>query len=123
MKKFFSLLAIIGIIAISNCTKIPVNDDPILGTWSKISTTTLSDRSEIIVSEEWIFNDAYLGRHHRFENNEPTIVTDFSWSKNNNVYTIEYPALEREADKVMMVKEEDSNILNTIQGTVFAEKE
>lgn len=123
MKKLFSLLAVIGIITISNCTKIPLNNDPILGTWSKISTTTLSDRSDVIINEEWIFNDAYLGRHHRFENNEPTVVTDFSWSKENNIYTIEYPALEREPDRVMIVNDTHTSILNTTQGSIFAERE
>ena len=58
MKKLFSLLSIVGIIAISNCTRVPENHDPILGIWAKTESSSIEGKNSSTVREEWIFNDS-----------------------------------------------------------------
>lgn len=119
MKKLFSFLAIIGIIFASNCSRIPENNDPVIGVWSKTEKTNVSSKSENI-RNEWIFNDAYLGRYHQYKNKKLEIVTDFSWTSDDDVYTITYPGLESKAtDQVVLT---DGRLMH-VNGTLLANRE
>src|SRR5690606_932222 len=90
MKKLFSLLSILGIIAISNCSQIPENNDPILGIWSRSQSTDLSGKTAETLREEWIFNDVYLGRYQSYSNSKLVFYTDFKWSVDRGNYSITY---------------------------------
>lgn len=123
MKKLFSFLAIIAIILASNCSRIPENNDPVIGIWSNIEMTT-SQSSRSTVKKEWIFNDAYLGRFHTYRNTEIEILTDFSWKKDGEMYIITYPGLENKTNDMVKMKEsEDGIILEDTSGQTIAIKE
>ena len=123
MKKFFSLLAIASIIAISNCTSIPENNDPILGIWVKNDANANSNKSGNSTREEWIFNDVYLGRYQTYTDANLTFYTDFKWSEDNGVYTITY-SHEEVSDVVVSLEEtNEPEILALENGTVFATRE
>ncbi len=123
MKKLFSLLAIIAIILASNCSRIPENNDPVIGIWTNIEVT---DSQSVVgsIKKEWIFNDAYLGRFHTYNNNEIEVLTDFSWKKEDDMYVISYPGLENKTnDMVVMKKSEDEMVLEDIGGNTLAVRE
>lgn len=122
MKKLFSLLCIVAIIAVSNCSKIPENNDPVLGVWAKTELVSL-DNEENMQREEWIFNDAFLGRYHSFENQDLTFYTDFSWSVENGVYTIEYNGTDIPGTKVMLMKADQPETLALQDGQHFATRQ
>lgn len=123
MKKLFSLLAIIGIILASNCSRIPENNDPVIGIWTSIAVTD-SQSARSTIKREWIFNDAYLGRFHRYNNNKIEVLTDFSWKKEDDMYIISYPGLEdRSTDMVFMKKSEDGMLLEDASGDTLAIRE
>ncbi|MGI9548330.1 MAG: hypothetical protein ACR2MM_13880 [Flavobacteriaceae bacterium] len=119
MKKLLCLLAIISIVSASNCSRIPENNDPIIGIWSKVELSTENDA----VRQEWIFNDVYLGRYHSYNNNTLEVKTDFSWSEDKGVYTISYPGTEMPEDVVSMKVEQSIEFLEDQQGKVLAERE
>ncbi|WP_299486215.1 hypothetical protein [uncultured Allomuricauda sp.] len=124
MKKLFSLLSIISIIAISNCSSIPENDNPILGTWVKNSlnpdeTTNKSSTTR----EEWIFNDVYLGRYQTYTNSNLTYYTDFRWSEEDGKYSITFGD-DQVTDVIVSLQESnDPEILALENGSVFATRE
>ncbi|WP_298928671.1 hypothetical protein [uncultured Allomuricauda sp.] len=122
MKKFFSLLSIVCIIAISNCTSIPENNDPILGIWAR-SGSTLENKNENATREEWIFNDVYLGRYQSYSESNLLFYTDFKWSEENGVYTIIYSDTEITDVIVSLEETNDPEILALENGTVFATRE
>lgn len=122
MKKFFSLLSIVCIIAISNCTSIPENNDPILGIWAR-SGSTLENKNENATREEWIFNDVYLGRYQSYSESNLLFYTDFKWSEENGVYTIIYSDAEITDVIVSLEETNDPEILALENGTVFATRE
>ncbi|HEA19326.1 hypothetical protein LCGC14_2012160 [marine sediment metagenome] len=124
MKKIFSLLAIIGIITVSNCTRIPENNNPVIGIWSDIaiSSEDLSAKKETI-RQEWIFNDAYLGRYHKKQNGSITFKTDFKWSFEDDIYTISYPGTDMPVEKVSMLKSEEATTLTDTEGNIIATRE
>ena len=107
MKKLLCLLAIIGIISASNCSRIPENNDPIIGIWTKVE---LNAENETI-RQEWIFNDVYLGRYHLYSNTELVVKTDFGWSEKEGLYTISYPGLDKINDEVTMKVAEETEML------------
>ena len=119
MKKFLCFLAIIAIISASNCSRIPENNDPIIGIWNRVDLST----EEVISHQEWIFNDAYLGRYHLYVNNSLEIKTDFSWSQEKGLYTISYPGTEMSDDVVSMKVEQSIEVLEDNQGKVLAQRE
>ncbi|MEX0362353.1 MAG: hypothetical protein AB3N10_15355 [Allomuricauda sp.] len=123
MKKFFSLLAIASIIAISNCTSIPENNDPILGIWVRDDANGDENKNGSTSREEWIFNDVYLGRYQSYSNSSLTFYTDFKWSEENGKYTITYS--DEQVTDVIVSLEETSNpeILALENGSVFATRE
>src|SRR3990167_2052477 len=94
MKKLFSLLAIVGIILASNCSRIPENNDPVIGIWSNVVSANASGSDKSASRQEWIFNDAYLGRYHSYENTKLAVKTDFKWVHENGKYTISYPGTD-----------------------------
>ena len=123
MKKLFSLLSIIGIIVISNCTSVPDNHDPILGIWSKTESSSKEAKNSNTVREEWIFNDVYLGRYQRYSNSELIFYTDFKWSQENGTYSITYGDPQVTDITVSLEKAKEPEILTLDNGSVFATRE
>lgn len=122
MKKLFSFLAIIGIIFASNCSRIPENNDPIIGIWDRVEITN-SETGKQTVRIEWIFNDAYLGRFHRVENGQIVVKSDFSWIQQDGIYTISYPGLERGDDHVSLKQSVDGSMLERNDGFMLATRD
>ena len=118
MKRLFSFLAILAIISVSNCSEIPENNDPVLGIWS--NTEAISESDETPVAEEWIFNDVYLGRYHRYSKNEIVVQTDFRWEVEDGVYTITYHLEEMLQVNVLLKQSTASDQLELQNGEVFA---
>ncbi|WP_276167741.1 hypothetical protein [Zobellia alginiliquefaciens] len=125
MKKVFSLLAIIAIVLVSNCTEIPENNDPVIGIWSDVEVTAASKTSKggTTIRKEWIFNDAYLGRYHQKSNGSITFKTDFKWSYDNDTYTISYPGTDMEDKIVSMKASAEGSSLADSQGNIMALRE
>ncbi len=124
MKRLFSLLAILAIIGVSNCTRIPDNNDPVLGIWSRTTTTPENAKNENVVErEEWIFNDVYLGRYHRYNNNSIVLQTDFSWEVTDGSYTINYGIPELTPVEVFMTQSDENDLLELPSGEVFATRQ
>jgi hypothetical protein len=122
MRKILSFLAIIGILLASNCTKITENNDPVIGIWSHISADGGTTQKQTI-KEEWIFNDAYLGRYHTYHNKNLTVISDFKWVHKDSVYIISYPGLDKAEDIVLMTQTENGIILADEEGNVLATRE
>jgi hypothetical protein len=122
MKKVFSFFAIIGILLASNCTRITENNDPVIGIWSHISADGGITQKQTI-RQEWIFNDAYLGRYHTYHNKNLTVISDFKWVRMDSVYVISYPGLDKEEDIVLMTQTENETILADEEGNVLAIRE
>ncbi len=118
MKKFFSFIAIVGIVLASNCSRIPENNDPVIGIWSSLSTL-----GKVSTRLEWIFNDAYLGRYHIKENGNVVAKTDFRWEQTDGVYTISYPGMEKANDKVIMKESPERATLEDNKGNILAIRE
>ncbi|WP_422081376.1 hypothetical protein [Ulvibacterium sp.] len=123
MKKFFSFLAIIAIISVSNCSRIAENNDQVIGIWSNVTKISTEKTQNQTFREEWIFNDAYLGRYHAIENGKITVKTDFRWSQDDGIYTISYPGLDRADDHVTLNESEEGSMLEDINGNPFAIRE
>ncbi|WP_265243949.1 hypothetical protein [Muriicola sp. Z0-33] len=123
MKKLFSFMAIIAIVFASNCTRIPENNDPVIGIWYKIEVQNTSETSKQTIRQEWIFNDAYLGRYHRYNGNQLEFITDFSWERNEDQYTISYPGTDMSDNIVSMNTSSDRELLEDSQGNVLAQRE
>lgn len=123
MKKLFSLLSILGIIAISNCTSVPDNHDPILGIWAKTASSTIEGKNSDTIREEWIFNDVYLGRYQRYTNSQLDFYTDFKWSQENGAYSIIYGDPQVTDITVSLEKAKTPEVLTLDNGSVFATRE
>ena len=123
MKKLFSLLSIIGIIAMSNCSRVPENNDPILGIWAKTESSTIDGKGSDAAREEWIFNDVYLGRYQKYSNSKLVFYTDFKWSEEKGTYTIIYGDPQVEDITVSLEQSSDPEILALENGSVFATRE
>ncbi len=124
MKKFFSFLALLGILLASNCTQIPENNDPILGIWVRsewVEQDTEKSRSR--VKREWIFNDVYLGRYQEFIDYELVYYTDFSWEKNPNGYTLHYYGTDNPPVELHLTRHEQTEQLEYSEGGIFARRE
>ncbi|WP_141402382.1 hypothetical protein [Sediminicola luteus] len=89
MKRRLWLLAAMTVMLLINCSEVPENNDPILGTWHK----ELSDTS--IQKQEWIFNDVYLGRYTEYGTKGILFETDFKWELSETGYTLSYPGTDR----------------------------
>ena len=124
MKKLLSLIAIIAIVSLSNCSRIPENNDAVIGIWSNIEVQSASKTAkQQTIRQEWIFNDAYLGRYHHKTNGTITFKTDFKWSYDNEVYTISYPGTDLEPQTVSMKVNENHSTLADAAGNVLATRE
>ncbi|MEM0932836.1 MAG: hypothetical protein AAF575_11120 [Bacteroidota bacterium] len=123
MKKLFSLLFIVLIIAVSNCTDIPENNDPILGIWIRTTSATEDSKSTDLTKEEWIFNDVYLGRYQRYSGNTLVFYTDFKWSTEDGTYTIVYSGTDIEEVTVNLEESNEPETLSLENGAVFATRE
>jgi len=125
MKKLLSFLAIIGIILVSNCSRIPENNDPVIGIWSNVEVKPTTGQTQKSVNrQEWIFNDAYLGRYHNYVNGKLDVLTDFKWEEEDGTYTISYPGLKNKTtDVVTMIASEDGEILKDADGHTLAKRE
>ena len=122
MKKLFSLVAVLAIIAVSNCTQIPENNDPILGVWT-LSSVSLQLSESNTVRQEWIFNDAYLGRFHRYEGNTLVFSSDFDWEVDNKEYTLSYRDTSLENITVVFNASGEPEQLELQNGETFAIRE
>ena len=123
MKKLFSLLFIVLIIAVSNCTDIPENNDPILGIWTRTDFISEESKSSSTTKEEWIFNDVYLGRYQRYSNNTLAFYTDFKWSNDDGIYTITYSGTDIQEVTVSLEVSNNPETLALEDGAVFATRE
>ncbi|WP_396631998.1 hypothetical protein [Maribacter sp. R86514] len=106
-KKFLSLLAICAIVFLANCSRIEENNDPIIGLWSQSELTVSESSSKQTIRKEWIFNDVYLGRYQEIEGSTIILKTDFNWSKEDDVYTVEYKGLEGKPNNIITIKDTD----------------
>ncbi|SKB25328.1 hypothetical protein [Maribacter arcticus] len=123
-KKFLSLVAICAIVFLANCSRIEQNNDPIIGIWSQSKIITTENSSKQTVRKEWIFNDVYLGRYHEINGTTITIKTDFNWSKQGDIYTIEYRGLEDKPNNYITIQNlEDDFILKNKDGATMAIRE
>lgn len=116
------LLVLVTAFSLTNCSKAIVNNDPVIGIWSR-SQTLDQPAGKTVLREEWIFNDAYLGRYHRYSGVQLEAQTDFQWQAESGVYTIQYPGLEKEADVVTIVKGPEGTLLEDLQGSILARRE
>lgn len=116
MKKFALFIAMAVLLTIFACSKIAENNDPVIGIWSdeavsaKISTKGSTGR------QEWIFNDAYLGRYHNYQGHEIKVQTDFKWKKTDDLYIISYPGTDFKDDIVTMEESEEGIFLLATEG-------
>ncbi len=123
MRRFISFLAIMAIILVSNCTRIPVNNDPVIGVWSKTDLNQVSSTQKVSVRQEWIFNDAYLGRYHRYEGSNLAFKTDYSWVHEDGMYIISYPGTDIPVARVSMKEGANGATLEDEKGNVLARRE
>lgn len=119
MKNRFAIIALCAMALFTNCSKAVINDDPVIGIWTNVQTKIIAENTKSQTEFEWIFNDAYLGRHHRFENNNLVLQTDFQWKRENELYTISYPGTDLPQIKVTLV---DATLKQT-DGVIFAIRE
>tara|TARA_R110000868_G_scaffold63190_13_gene190475 strand:+ start:1241 stop:1603 length:363 start_codon:yes stop_codon:yes gene_type:complete len=120
MKKYSPLLMLCAILVFASCSKPATNNDPVIGIWVNTISNNSIDQKNVQTEYEWIFNDAYLGRFHQYENNVITAQTDFSWKKENGIYTISYPGLEKSDDVVTLVS---NTFLQNSNGEIVAKRE
>lgn len=123
-KKFLSLMAICAIVFLANCSRIEQNNDPIIGIWSQSKIITSENSSKQTVRKEWIFNDVYLGRYHEINGTTIVLKTDFNWSKQGDIYTIEYRGLEDKPNNYITIQNlEDNFFLKNKDGATMAIRE
>ncbi len=116
------LLTVVLATSLNSCSEIPENNDPVIGIWSRNELSAGSVQKSSL-REEWIFNDVYLGRYHRYEGQNITLQTDFSWSEDQGVYTIEYPGLDWAPQQAIIRQKPDGTTLETLQGEIMAHRE
>lgn len=123
MKKLFSFFAIVAIVFASNCSRIPENNDPVIGIWYKVDIGSASAANKQSIRQEWIFNDAYLGRYQEYSGSKLEFKTDFSWETDKGVYTISYPGTDKISDVVSMKESPEGMLLQDIKGEILAKRE
>jgi hypothetical protein len=122
MYKFRSLFIVLAVFAFGSCSDIPENNDPVIGIWSQTSAPKDSGAKHM-QREEWIFNDAYLGRYNQYLGEELLVETDFQWEAHGGIYTIHYPGLKKLKNVVKIKQNQDGNLLMDLQGNVLAYRE
>jgi hypothetical protein len=118
MKKFAIFMTMAVLLTIFACSKIAENNDPVIGIWSDEAITAKTSTKGPTGRQEWIFNDAYLGRYHSYQSHVIKIQTDFKWKKTDEVYIISYPGTDFEDDVVTIEESEEGIILLAIEGEV-----
>ena len=122
MKQFFSSLVLISVLLLASCSTVAENTDPVLGIWYMHGTSS-PDIQEVSTKEEWIFNDAYLGRYHIYNNNSVVFQTDFQWEQIDGTYTISYPGTNMQEQNARMVTMEEQEVLQDEHGNILAIRE
>lgn len=123
MKRILSLVLLLGVIAVSNCTRVPDNNDPVIGIWTNQELDQSSEKGQVDVKEEWIFNDAYLGRYHRYRGEQIDFLTDFQWERSEEVYNISYPGTEMPTQTATMEETPEGTVLQDQDGKILAVRE
>lgn len=124
MKRIFILAVPCLIMTLVSCSKIEENTDPIIGIWANLTIDSISTSKVQNTRKEWIFNDAYMGRHHTIENGEITVLTDFQWERKGDVYVIHYPGMPDWEDAIVrMSSSEDHPVLVDGDGSEWAIRE
>ena len=122
MSSLRTLILALVVLAVSNCSEIPENNDPVIGIWAQTRAPKDSG-SKHMEREEWIFNDAYLGRYNRYLGEELLEETDFQWEAHAGVYTMHYPGLKKLKNVVKIKQNQEGNLLMDLQGNVLAYRE
>lgn len=120
MNKYTPYTVLCATLLFFSCSKAPINNDPVIGIWTNTAEADVSGKTDIQTEYEWIFNDAYLGRHHQYEGSTITVETDFRWEKEEGVYTISYPGTDFPDDTVELI---NSTLQSTDDGDVLATRE
>ena len=121
MKRLFGSFVLMLAIMVS-CSEIPENNDPVIGIWAQTSAPK-DTGAKHLERVEWFFNDAYLGRYHKYEGPEITISTDFPWEDRGAVYIIRYPGIQKVDDVVRIKQTADGTLLVDQEGNVLAIRE
>lgn len=108
-------MAMAVLLTIFACSKIAENNDPVIGIWSDETISAKTSTKGPTGRQEWIFNDAYLGRYHNYQGHEIKVQTDFKWKKTDDVYIISYPGTDFKDDIVTMEESEEGIILLAIE--------
>ena len=116
-------MAIVAIVLASNCSRIPENNDPVIGIWYRVDVINVSETSKQTIRQEWIFNDVYLGRYQKYNGSQLDFKTDFSWVTDKGVYTISYPGTGMINDVVSMKESPEGMLLEHIKGETLAKRE
>ena len=122
MHFFRSLILVLVVFAVSSCSDIPENNDPVIGIWAQIQAPK-DIGAKHMEREEWIFNDAYLGRYTQYLGDELVMETDFQWESHGGVYTIQYPGLNKVQNVVKIKQNQEGSLLMDLQGNVLAYRE
>lgn len=123
MKRILSLVLLLGVIAVSNCTRVPDNNDPVIGIWTNTELKQTSDKGQEQIKEEWIFNDAYLGRYHRYRGEQIEFLTDFKWERSDESYHISYPGTDMTTQTATMEETPEGTVLQDQDGKILAVRE
>ncbi len=117
-------MAIFAIIFSSNCSRIEQNNDPIIGIWIEAASFQEGSTAKNTTRKEWIFNDVYLGRYHEFNAGKIIEQTDFRWSQEDGIYTIEYGELKNKSIDIVTINTvSDGILLQQNDGNILAIKE
>lgn len=116
-------MAIVSIVFASNCSRIPENNDPVIGIWYRVDVINSSETSKQTIRQEWIFNDVYLGRYQKYNGSEIEFLTDFSWSEAKGIYTISYPGTDMINEVVSMKESDEGMVLEDVKGEIIAKRE
>jgi len=117
-------MAILAIIFSSNCSRIEQNNDPIIGIWIEAASVQEGSTAKNTTRKEWIFNDVYLGRYHEFSSGKIIEQTDFRWSQEDGIYTVEYGESSNKPIDIVTIKIlTDGTLLQQNDGNILAVKE
>ncbi len=116
-------MAIVSIVFASNCSRIPENNDPVIGIWYRVDVVNTSETNRQTIRQEWIFNDVYLGRYQKYNGSQIEFLTDFSWAEEKGIYTISYPGTDMANDIVSMKESDEGMVLEDIKGEIIAKRE
>jgi hypothetical protein len=121
MKKPLLFVSLCAITVFTSCSKSTINNDPVIGIWTNTVEINSTSTNKVTETEyEWIFNDAYLGRYQEYNDNNLIMETDFSWSKEDDIYTITYPGTELPEENAKLI---ESSTLETTEGDILATRE